>query len=62
MEVDKKRVVDEESGDDVDNVKDVELLEQLHLGNESDDNIPPSKHGHGSDDETYNPTNPDSNY
>ena len=46
-------------------MKDLELLHRLHLGNDSDDDIPPSKHGHeyidthDSDDETYDPANPD---
>ena len=44
---------------------DLELLERLHLDNDTDDNIPPSEHGPDymdtcdSDDETYDPANPD---
>ena len=40
MEVDNERVADEDAGDEVQNVKDLELLQQLHLGNDSDDDIP----------------------
>jgi len=58
MEVDNERVVDENARDEVQNVKDLELLEWLQLGNGNDDDIPPSVHGHDyvnmhdSDDET----------
>ena len=46
-------------------MKDLELLKPLHIGNDSDNNIPPSEHGHDyidmrdSDDETYDLANPD---
>jgi hypothetical protein len=33
MEVDNERVDDEDAGDEVQNVKDLQMLEQLHLGN-----------------------------
>ena len=46
MEVDNERVVDENARDEVQNVKDLELLEWLQLGNDNDDDIPPSVHGH----------------
>ena len=64
MEVDNERVVDEDAGDEVQNVKDLELLQRLHLGNDSDDNIAPSNSVDymdmaDSDDETYDPANPD---
>ena len=67
MEVDHERVVDEDAGDDVHNVKDLELLEKLHLGDDSDDddNVPPLEYEGDyidtcdSDDETYDPANPD---
>ena len=65
MEVDNERVADEDAGDEVQNVKHLELLQRLQLGNDSDDNISPSEHGHDyintrdSDDETYDPANPD---
>ena len=45
-------------------MKDLELLQRLHLSNDGDDDIPPSEHGddyinmHDSDDETYDPANP----
>ena len=46
--------------------KDLELLERLCLGNDSDDeSVPPLEHavddidGRDSDDETYDPANPD---
>ena len=65
MEVDNEGVADEDAGDEVQNEKDLELLQRLQLGNDSDDDIPPSEHGddyidmHDSDDETYDPANPD---
>ena len=40
MEVDNERVANEDAGDEVQNVKDLELLQRLHLGNDSDDDIP----------------------
>ena len=65
MDVDSERV-HEDDGDDVDNVRDIELLERFHLGNESDDdNEPPLEYGvdcndtRDSDDETCDPANPD---
>jgi len=66
MEVDKESFVHEGAGDEVHNAKDLELLERLHLGNDSDDeSVPPLEHaiddidGRDSDDETYDPANPD---
>ena len=65
MEVNNESGADEDTGDEVQNVKDLELLLRLHLSNDGDDDIPPSKHGddyidmHDSDDETYDPANPD---
>ena len=66
MEVDNERVVNKDAGDEVHNVMDLELLERLRLGNDSDDDsVPPLEHGvdyidmHDSDDETYDPANPD---
>ena len=66
MEVDDDEMVEEEdTGDEVYNAKDLELLEQLQLGVDID--IAPMEHGpeyldmHGSDDETYDPANPDHN-
>jgi hypothetical protein len=59
MEVDNERVVDKEEEDEVQNVKDLKMLER-HLG---DDNIAPSDSVDydmvDSDDETYDPANPD---
>ena len=42
-------------------MKDLELLQRLHLGNDSDDDIPDhdSIDTRDSDDETYDPANPD---
>ena len=46
-------------------MKDLKLLQRLHLGNDSDDNISPSEHGHDYIDicdivdDTYDPSNPD---
>lgn len=64
MEVDDDETVDDEdAGDEVHNAKDLELLERLQLG--LDDDIPPLEHGpdyldmRDSDDETYDPANPD---
>ena len=67
MEVHDDEMVDDE--DDVDeevrNAKDLELLERLQLGDDNEDEIPPLEHGlelldlRDSDDETYDPANPD---
>jgi hypothetical protein len=61
MEVDNERDDDEDAGDEVQNVKDLEMLDRLHLGNDNDDNIGPSENFDtvNSDDETYDPANPD---
>ena len=45
MEVDNESGADEDAGDEVQNVKDLELLQRLHLSNDGDDDIPPSEHG-----------------
>ena len=37
MEVDNESFVHEDAGDEVHNAKDLELLERLRLGNDSDD-------------------------
>jgi hypothetical protein len=64
MEVDNERVDDEDAGDEVQNVKDLQMLERLRLGNDNDNNIAPSDSVDyfnmvDSDDETYDPANPD---
>jgi len=64
MEVDNEREVDEEGGDEVQNIQDLQLLERLRLGRDSDDDIPPSDSAGyvdiaDSDDEDYDPANPD---
>ena len=65
MEVDNERVVHEaEIGDEVENVHDLELLERLSLGRDSEDDIPPSDSAGyvdiaDSDDEDYDPANLD---
>ena len=64
MEVDNERVVDDDAGDDVENVRDLALLERLRLGRDSEDDIPPSEDAGAadaadSDDEDYDPANPD---
>ena len=64
MEVDNERVVDEEAGDEVENIHDLELLERLRLGRDSEDDIPPSDSASyvdiaDSDDEDYDPANSD---
>ena len=62
MEIDVDMVVDEEEGDEVQNEKDLQMLERLHLGNDND-NIAPSDSADydmvDSDDDTYDPANPD---
>jgi hypothetical protein len=64
IEVEDDEIVDDEdAGDEVHNVKDVELLEKVQL--RVDEDVPPSESGHNyldmrdSDDETYDPDNPD---
>jgi hypothetical protein len=64
MEVDNEWVVDEDARYEVQNVKDLQMLERLHLSNNNDDNIAPSDSVDyfdmvDSDDETYDPANPD---
>ena len=61
MEVDNETVIEEDVGDEVQNVKDLQMLERLHLDN---DNIAHSDSVDyfdmiDSDDETYDPANPD---
>lgn len=63
MEVDNERVNDEEEGDEVQNAKDIEMLERLHLDDDDEGNIEPSDNlvyldNFDSDDETYDPDNP----
>ena len=59
-------VVNDDAGEEVHNDDDLELLEQLRLGNDSDDDIiPPLEHDveymdmRDSDDETYDSDIPD---
>jgi hypothetical protein len=64
MAVDNDRVDNEDDGDDVQNVKDLQMLERLRLGNDNEDDIPPSNSVDYfnmvySDDETYDLANPD---
>ena len=65
MEVDNESGADKDAGDEVQNVKGLELLQWLHLSNDGDDDIPPLEHGddyidmRDSDDETYDLANPD---
>jgi len=65
MEVDNETGADEDEEDEVENARDLELLERLHLGNDGDDGIPPPEHQddyfntRDSDDETYDPADPD---
>ena len=65
MELDNEKVDDEDAGDEVQNVKDFEMLERLRLGNDDEDNILPSdsvdylgNDNVDSDDETYDLANP----
>ena len=61
-----KKIDNNDAGDEVHNVKDIELLERLCLDNDSDDDSVPLMEIDGdyidtcdSDDETYDPANPD---
>jgi hypothetical protein len=59
--MDAETVVDEEE-DEVQNVKDLQILERLYLGNANDDVDPSDNVDYDlidSDDETYDPANPD---
>ena len=64
MEVDNEREVDEEAGDEVQNIQDLQLLERLRLGRGIEDDISSSDSAGyvdiaDSDDEDYDPANPD---
>jgi hypothetical protein len=64
MEVDNETVDDEDAGDEVQNEKDLQMLDRLRLGNDNEDNIPPSDsvdyfNNVDSDDESYDLANPD---
>jgi len=64
MEVDNEWVDAGNAGDEVLNEKDLQMLDRLQLGQDNVDNIPPSDSVEyfdmiDSDDETYDPTNPD---
>ena len=63
MKVDNEMVVDVDEGDEVQNVKDLQLLERLHLASGNDDIAPLDSIDYfnmaDSDDETYDPANPD---
>ena len=56
--------MDDEGGDEVQNIQDLQLLERLCLDRDSEDDIPPSEDAGAadaaeSDDEDYDPANPD---
>ena len=59
MEQDNERIDNDDARDEVHNVKDLELLERLCLGNDSDDDSVPLVETYNSDDETYDPANSD---
>jgi hypothetical protein len=64
MDVDIGMVDDDDDGDEVQNAKDLQMLDRLHLGNDNKDDIPPSDSVDyfdmvDSDDETYDPANAD---
>ena len=64
MEVDNEWVDAGNAGDEVLNEKDLQMLDRLQLGQDNVDNIPPSDSVEyfdmiDSDDETYDPANPD---
>jgi hypothetical protein len=63
MKVDNERVVDEDARDEVQNVKDLQLLDRWRLGNDNDEEEAPSDSVDyldmvDSDDETYDLANP----
>jgi hypothetical protein len=64
MEVDNEWGDQEDAGDEVVNVKDLQMLDRLQLGDDNVDNIPHTDSVNyfdmvDSDDETYDPANPD---
>jgi len=64
MVVDNNRINDKDNRDHMQNVKDLQMLERLCLGNDNKDNIPSLDSVDyfdmvDSDDETYDPANPD---
>ena len=60
MEVDKAWVVDEDTTDEVQDPKDLEMLDGLRLGNDSDEDETVEDFDNlDSDDDTYCPDNPD---
>jgi hypothetical protein len=64
IEVDNERVDDDDTRDEVQNVKDLQMLERLRLVNDNDDNIAPSDsidyfNMVDGDDETNDLANPD---
>jgi len=63
MVVDNDRVDDEDDGDDMQNVMDLQMLERLRLDHDNEDSIPPSDSVDyfdmvNNDDETYDPAIP----
>ena len=44
MEVDNETVIEEDTGDEVQNVKDLQMLERLHLDEEANILVPKDKH------------------
>jgi hypothetical protein len=57
-------VYDEDAGDELENEKDLQMLDRFRLGNANEDDVPPSDSDEyldmvDSDDETYDPANPD---
>jgi hypothetical protein len=60
MEVDEEWVVDEEAADEVHDPRDLNMLDGLQLGNDSDeDEDVDDLEALDSDDDTYRPDNPD---
>ena len=62
LEMEVEMVVYEEEEDEVQNAKDLQMLERLHLGNVNDDIDSSDNIDYDmvdSDDETYDPANPD---
>jgi hypothetical protein len=60
IEVDEEWVVDEDAADEVHDSKDLEMLDGLRLGKESDEDEPTEDFNNlDSDEDTYHPDNPD---
>jgi hypothetical protein len=60
MEADEEWILDEDAADEVHDLKDLEMLDRLRLGNDNDeDEAVEDLDNLDSDDDTYHPDNPD---